>query len=77
MSTDRTTTPTADAAPREATAVRSTADATPTADVPRRGPDGLLTDPAAARAEARRGWFMLTSMFVAGGILVVIAALAT
>jgi hypothetical protein len=65
MSNDRTTTPTAE---REEA---------PRADVPRRGPDGLLTDPAAARAEARRGWVMLTSMFVAGGILVVIAAMAT
>lgn len=43
----------------------------------KRGPDGLLLDPAAARAEARRGWIMLTSMFIAGGILVVLAAIVT
>jgi hypothetical protein len=43
----------------------------------KRGPDGLLLDPAAAKAEARRGWFMLTSLFVGGAILVVIAAIAT
>lgn len=44
---------------------------------PKRGPDGLLTDPEAAKAEARRGWFMLTSMFVAGAILVALAAFVT
>jgi hypothetical protein len=43
----------------------------------KRGPDGLLTDPDAARAEARHGWFMLTSFFVAGAVLVALAALVT
>lgn len=43
----------------------------------KRGPDGLLLDPAAARAEARRGWIMLTSLFVGGGLLVALAALVT
>lgn len=42
-----------------------------------RGPDGLLVDPDAARAEARRGWIMLTSMFVGGAILVALAAFVT
>jgi hypothetical protein len=49
----------------------------PEATRPRRGPDGLLTDPEAARAEARRGWIMLTSLFVAGGLIVALAAMAT
>lgn len=44
---------------------------------PKRGRDGLLTDPAAAKAEARRGWIMLTSLFVGGALLVVLAALVT
>lgn len=43
----------------------------------KRGPDGLLTDPDAARAEARRGWVMLTSFFVGGALLVALAALVT
>jgi hypothetical protein len=44
---------------------------------PKRGPDGLLLDPEAAKAEARRGWVMLTSLFVGGAILVALAALVT
>jgi hypothetical protein len=44
---------------------------------PQRGPDGLLLDPEAAKAEARRGWIMLTSLFVGGALLVVLAALVT
>lgn len=44
---------------------------------PKRGRDGLLLDPDAAKAEARRGWIMLTSLFVGGAILVVLAALVT
>jgi hypothetical protein len=43
----------------------------------KRGPDGLLLDPEAAKAEARRGWLMLTSLFVGGALLVALAALAT
>jgi hypothetical protein len=43
----------------------------------RRGPDGLLRDPDAARAEARRGWIMLTQQFVGGAVLVALAALVT
>lgn len=46
-------------------------------DKTKRGPDGLLLDPDAARAEARRGWFMLTSLFVGGAVLVALAALVT
>jgi hypothetical protein len=42
-----------------------------------RGADGLLLDPAAARREARRGWIMITSVFVGGGLLVALAALVT
>jgi len=34
-------------------------------------------DPEAARREARRGWVMLTGIFVFGGILVALAALLT
>jgi hypothetical protein len=44
---------------------------------PKRGPDGLLLDPEAAKAEARRGWVMLTSLFVGGALLVALAALVT
>lgn len=43
----------------------------------KRGPDGLLLDPEAAKAEARRGWIMLTSLFIGGGVLVALAALVT
>jgi len=43
----------------------------------RRGPDGLLLDPDAARAEARRGWLMLTALFVGGAVLVALAAIVT
>ncbi|HET6506665.1 MAG TPA: hypothetical protein VFG42_07740 [Baekduia sp.] len=43
----------------------------------KRGPDGLLLDPDAAKAEARRGWIMLTSLFAGGAVLVAIAAIAT
>lgn len=46
-------------------------------DKTKRGPDGLLIDPDAAKAEARRGWLMLTSLFVGGAILVAVAAMAT
>ena len=42
-----------------------------------RGANGLLLDPDAARREARRGWIMLTGIFVAGGLLVVLASLVT
>jgi hypothetical protein len=42
-----------------------------------RGSNGLLLDPEAARREARRGWVMLTGIFVFGAILVAIAALVT
>jgi hypothetical protein len=42
-----------------------------------RGSNGLLLDPEAARREARRGWVMLTGIFVFGGILVALAALLT
>ena len=42
-----------------------------------RSADGLLLDPAAARREARRGWFMITSVFVGGALLVALAALVT
>ena len=42
-----------------------------------RGADGLLLDPAAARREARRGWIMITGVFVGGGLLVALAALVT
>jgi hypothetical protein len=48
-----------------------------TEKTPKRGPDGLLVDPEAAKAEARRGWIMLTSLFVGGALLVALAALAT
>lgn len=44
---------------------------------PKRGRDGLLLDPEAAKAEARRGWIMLTSMFVGGALLVALAAFVT
>ena len=55
----------------------STGTDTDTTTPARRGPDGLLLDPDAARAEARRGWIMLTALFVGGGILVALAAMAT
>lgn len=42
-----------------------------------RGSNGLLLDPAAARREERQGWLILTSIFVAGGLLVVLAVLVT
>jgi hypothetical protein len=42
-----------------------------------RGDNGLLLDPDAARREARRGWVLLTGIFVAGAVLVALAALAT
>jgi hypothetical protein len=42
-----------------------------------RGADGLLLDPVAARREARRGWIMITGVFVGGGLLVALAALVT
>jgi hypothetical protein len=42
-----------------------------------RGSNGLLVDPAAARREERRGWIMLTGIFVGGGLLVVLASLIT
>ena len=48
-------------------------DPTPT----RGGSNGLLLDPDAARREERHGWLMLTGIFVAGGVLVVLAALVT
>jgi hypothetical protein len=34
-------------------------------------------DQAAAKREERQGWFMLTAIFVGGGILVAIAAIVT
>jgi hypothetical protein len=46
-------------------------------DKTKRGPDGLLLDPEAAKAEARRGWFMLTSLFIGGAALVALAAFLT
>ncbi len=61
------------AAPRETVASRRAASAARSG----RGPDGILLDPDAARAEARRGWIMLTLMFVGGAVLVAIAAVAT
>jgi hypothetical protein len=42
-----------------------------------RGANGLLLDPDAARREERRGWIMLTGIFVAGGVLVILASLIT
>jgi hypothetical protein len=42
-----------------------------------RGSNGLLLDPGAARREERRGWIMLTGVFVVGGLLVILAALVT
>jgi hypothetical protein len=42
-----------------------------------RGSNGLLLDPDAARREERRGWIMLTGIFVGGGLLVMLAALIT
>jgi hypothetical protein len=42
-----------------------------------RGANGLLLDPDAARREERRGWIMLTGIFVAGGVLVILASLVT
>jgi hypothetical protein len=42
-----------------------------------RGGNGLLLDPDAARREERRGWIMLTGIFVAGGVLVILASLIT
>ena len=54
---------------------------TPTTDVApnphARGSNGLLLDPEAARREERRGWFLLTAIFVAGGVLVGLAAFIT
>jgi hypothetical protein len=51
----------------------TTTDADPYA----RGSNGLLLDPVAARREERQGWFILTSIFVAGGLLVVLAVLVS
>jgi hypothetical protein len=42
-----------------------------------RGSNGLLLDPDAARREERRGWVMLTGIFVGGGLLVGLAAFIT
>jgi hypothetical protein len=42
-----------------------------------RGSNGLLLDPDAARREERRGWILLTGIFVGGGLLVGLAALIT
>jgi hypothetical protein len=42
-----------------------------------RGSNGLLLDPDAARREERRGWLLLTAIFVAGGVLVGLAAFIT
>jgi hypothetical protein len=47
------------------------------ADPYARGANGLLLDPDAARREERRGWLMLTGIFVGGGVLVILAALIT
>jgi hypothetical protein len=47
----------------------------PTTDRYARGANGLLLDPAAARREERHGWFLLTGIFIGGGILVVLASL--
>ena len=61
MSDQRPDTPTTDAVP----------------DPHARGANGLLLDPVAARREERRGWFLLTAIFVAGGVLVGLAAFIT
>lgn len=42
-----------------------------------RGANGLLLDRDAARREERRGWFMLTAVFIVGGVLVGLAAFIT
>jgi hypothetical protein len=50
---------------------------TTTTDRYARGADGLLIDPDARRREARRGWVMITAVFVGGALLVALAALVT
>ena len=55
----------------DTTTIATTTDAA--TDPYARGANGLLLDPAAARREERRGWIMLTGIFVAGGVLVILA----
>jgi len=75
--TDQRTETTIAAEPETTTAGSAPATTGPATDPYARGANGLLLDPDAARREERRGWIMLTGIFVAGGVLVILASLIT